>query len=106
MCGAGAREGGNPWNRGPITAYALFLRNCNAHGRERRNKYYEYETYFSTQFAKIANDKVGIRAADVALGLRRVPAGCHTVVHLERRTENKRPSFNNDVVEWSGPVQM
>ena len=109
MWGTGARGGGNPWNRGRATACALFLRLCNAHGRERRICYNEYETHFSTQFARVANDKVAIRARDVVLGLGRVPAGFHTVVHhsgLEWRTENKPSSVNDDVVEWSEPIPM
>ena len=58
---------------------------------------------------KIANDKVGIRATDVALGLRRVPAGFYTVVNhsgLEWKTENRPSSINDDVVEWSGPIPL
>jgi hypothetical protein len=109
MCGVGAREGENSWTRRSATACALFLRLCNAYGRERRVGYCEYETHLSTQFAQIANDKVAIRATDVALGLRRVPSGFHTIVHhsgLEWRTENKRSSANDDVVEWSGPIPM
>jgi len=57
----------------------------------------------------MTNDKVGIRATDVTLGLRRVPAGFYTVVHhsgLEWRTELKRSSVNRDVVEWNGPIPM
>ena len=57
----------------------------------------------------IADDKVGIRATDVALGLRRVPAGFYTVVNhsgLEWKTENKPSSVNDDVVEWSGPIPL
>ena len=107
-CGEGARKGGNPWTRGPATTCVLSLRLCNAHGREQTSGYYEYQT-FSTPFAEIVNDKVGIRATDVALGLRRVPSGFHTVVHyngLEWRTENKPSSTNDDVVEWSGPIPM
>ena len=90
-------------------ACALFLRPSNTHGPERRTGYYEYETHFYTQFPQSANDKVGIRATGVALGLRRLPSGFHTVVHhsgLEWRTENKRSSVNDDVVEWSGPIPM
>ena len=34
-----------------------------------------------SQMAKIANDNVGIRATGVALGLKRIPSGFHTVVH-------------------------
>jgi hypothetical protein len=52
---------------------------------------------------------VGIRVTDVALGLRRLPSGFHTVVHhssLEWRTENKPSSVNDDVVEWNGPIPM
>ncbi|KAG6372436.1 hypothetical protein JVT61DRAFT_7533 [Boletus reticuloceps] len=59
--------------------------------------------------AKIANDKAGIRATGVTCGLRRVPAGFYTVVHhsgLKWRTENKRSSVNDDVVEWSGPISI
>ena len=59
--------------------------------------------------AKIANEKVGIRATDVTVGLRRVPAGFYTVVHhsgLEWKTENKPSSVNDDVVEWSEPIPM
>ena len=59
--------------------------------------------------AKVINDKVGIRAADVALGLGRIPAGFYIVVHhsgLEWRTENTHSSVNNDVVEWGGPIPM
>jgi hypothetical protein len=44
-----------------------------------------------------------IRVTDVALGLRRLPSGFNTVVHhsgFEWRTENKRSSGNDDVVEW------
>jgi hypothetical protein len=108
MCAAGAREGGNPWIRGPATTFALFLRLCRPYGKERRTGYHEYETHFSAQLAKISNDEVGLRATDVALGLRRLPSGFHTVVHhggLEWRTENKPPSVNDDV-EWSGPIPM
>jgi len=57
----------------------------------------------------IVNNEVGIRATDVALGLKRVPAGFYAVVRhgcLEWRTENKRSSVNVDVVEWSGPIPM
>ena len=52
---------------------------------------------------------IGIRATDVALGLKRLPAGFHTVVHysgLKWRTENKRSSVNDDVVEWSELIPM
>ncbi|KAF8452266.1 CHAT domain-containing protein [Boletus edulis BED1] len=50
-----------------------------------------------------------IRATGVALGLRRFPAGFYTIVHhsgLEWRTENKRSSVKDDVVEWSGPIPI
>ncbi|KAG6371210.1 hypothetical protein JVT61DRAFT_9834 [Boletus reticuloceps] len=50
-----------------------------------------------------------IRAKGPALGLRRLPAGFYTVVHhsgLEWRTENKRSSVSDDVVEWSGPIPL
>ncbi|KAF8138959.1 hypothetical protein EV363DRAFT_1394374 [Boletus edulis] len=56
---------------------------------------------------KIANDKVDIQATDIALGLRRVPAGFNAMVPcsgLEWRTENKRSSVNDDVVGWSGQI--
>ena len=82
---------------------------CSACGQERRTSYYKYETHFSTQLSKIANDTVGIRVADVALGLRRVPSGFYSVVNhsgLEWRTENKPSSVNDDVVEWDGPIPM
>ena len=63
----------------------------------------------SLHFPKIANDKIGIKATDVACGLRRLPAGFYIAVHhsgLEWRTENKRSSVGNDVVEWSAPLPM
>ncbi|KAI9462573.1 CHAT domain-containing protein [Boletus coccyginus] len=50
-----------------------------------------------------------IRATDVALGLRRIPAGFYAVVRhscLEWRTEHKRSSVNIDVVEWNGPIPI
>ena len=109
MCGDGAREGGNTWNRRPATTCNLFFRFCDTCRRERRTGYHEYVTHVSTQIANIANDKAGIRATDVALGLRRVPAGFYTVVNhsgLEWETENKPPSVNDDVVEWSGPIPL
>lgn len=58
---------------------------------------------------KIANDKVGIRAADVAVGLRRIPAGFYIAVQhsgREWRTENKSVSVNHDVIEWEGSIPM
>ena len=59
--------------------------------------------------ARLLNVKIAIRANYVALGLGRIPAGFYAVVHhndLEWRTENKRSSVNNDVVEWDGPIPM
>ena len=107
--GQGAREGGNTPSRRPATRCDLFLRFCDTCRRERRTGYHEYVTHLSTQIAIIDNGFVGIRATDVALGLRRVPAGFYAVVHhsdLEWRTENKPSSVNDDVVEWSGPIPM
>ena len=57
----------------------------------------------------MANDKAGIRAKDVALGLGRLPCGFYTVVHhsgLEWRTENKRCPVNDDIVVWCGSIPM
>ena len=57
----------------------------------------------------MANDKAGIRATDVALGLGRLPCGFYTVVHhsgLEWRTENKRCPVNDDIVVWCGSIPM
>ena len=65
--------------------------------------------HISLPSAKIAHDKVGIRATDIALGLRRIPSGFHTMVYhsgLKWRTKNKCSSVNDDVVEWSGPIPM
>ena len=109
ICGQGAREGGNSPSRRPATRCDLFLRFCDTCRRERRAGYHEYVTHLSTQMAKISNGVIGIRATDVALGLRRVPAGFYTAVHhsgLEWKTENKPSSVNDDVVEWSGPIPM
>ncbi|KAF8443849.1 hypothetical protein L210DRAFT_3643442 [Boletus edulis BED1] len=50
-----------------------------------------------------------IQATGVALGLRRLPAGFYTVVRHsghEWRTENKRSSVTDDVVEWRGPIPL
>ncbi|KAF8444075.1 CHAT domain-containing protein [Boletus edulis BED1] len=50
-----------------------------------------------------------IRATGVALGLRRFPAGFYTIVHhsgREWRTENKRSSVKDDLVEWNGPIPI
>ncbi|KAI9573099.1 CHAT domain-containing protein [Boletus coccyginus] len=50
-----------------------------------------------------------IRATDVALGLRRIPAGFYAMVRhsgLEWRTENKRSSVNIDVIEWNGLIPI
>ena len=63
----------------------------------------------STIFTKISNDKVGIQAADVAVGLRRIPAGFYAAVQhsgREWRTESKPISVDNDVVEWDGSIPM
>ena len=108
-CGEGAGEGGNHWNRRRAMACGLFLGFCDTCRRERRTGYHEYVTHVSARVAKIANEKVGIRATDVALGLRRIPAGFYTVVNhsgLEWKTENKPSSVNDDVVEWSGPIPL
>ena len=107
MRGAGERE--KTWVRRLASGRPLFPRVSNPRGRERRNNSYEYEIYSSTQLTKIANDKVGIRAADVAVGLRRIPAGFYAAVQhsgREWRTENKPVLVNNDVAEWSGPIPM
>ncbi|KAG6376747.1 hypothetical protein JVT61DRAFT_1766 [Boletus reticuloceps] len=58
---------------------------------------------------KHTNDKVDIQAKEPALGLRRLPAGFYTVVRHsghEWRTENKRSSVSDDVVEWRGPIPL
>ncbi|KAG6370032.1 hypothetical protein JVT61DRAFT_12551 [Boletus reticuloceps] len=50
-----------------------------------------------------------IQAKEPALGLRQLPAGFYAVVHhsgLEWRTENKRSSVSDGVVEWSGPIPL
>ena len=109
MRGAGTRKRENAWVRGPASGCALFPRISNARGRERRNSCYECEIYSSTQFTKIANGKVGIWAADVTVGLRRIPAGFYAAVQHSGRewwTENKPVSANNDVVEWDGSIPM
>ena len=57
---------------------------------------------------RIADDEVGIRATDLALGLGRIPAGFYIAVFhsgLEWRTENKAALVESDV-EWSGPISM
>ena len=108
ISGEGARDEGNSFSRRPV-ACDLFIRLCNTYGGERRTGHYEYVTHSSTQIAKITDGWVDIRATDVALGLRRVPAGFYAVVHhsgLEWKTENKPSSVNDDVVEWSGPMPM
>ncbi|KAF8436571.1 CHAT domain-containing protein [Boletus edulis BED1] len=64
---------------------------------------------FLYMVAKMAHDEVDIRATDVVLGLRRFPARFYTVVRhsgLEWRTENKRSSVQDDVVEWNKPLPM
>ena len=63
----------------------------------------------SPHLANIADDSIAIRATDVALGLRRLPAGFYIALYyngLEWRTECKPSSVNNDVVEWSGSIPM
>ncbi|KAF8119287.1 CHAT domain-containing protein [Boletus edulis] len=50
-----------------------------------------------------------IQAKRPALGLRRLPAGFYTVVRHsghEWRTENKRSSASDDVIEWRGPIPL
>ncbi|KAF8443867.1 hypothetical protein L210DRAFT_3759029 [Boletus edulis BED1] len=50
-----------------------------------------------------------IQAKEPALGLRRLPAGFYTVVRHsghEWRTENKRSSVSDDVVEWRGSIPL
>ena len=74
-----------------------------------RKRLSQVRTSFLYTAAKIANGKLGIRAADVVLGLERLPAGFYIVVQhsgLEWRTENKHSSVNNDVVEWGGAIPM
>ena len=59
------------------------------------------------QFANNIDNNVGIRATDVALGLRGIPASFYAAIHhsgLEWRTENKPSSVSHDVVEWTGPI--
>ena len=109
MCRAGTRERGKARTRGPATGCVFFSRLCNVHRRRRRDGHDVYETRFSTLFAKMANDDVGVRATDLALGLRRIHAGFYTVVQhssLEWRTENVRSSVNHDIVAWGGPIPM
>ncbi|KAG6373193.1 hypothetical protein JVT61DRAFT_6813 [Boletus reticuloceps] len=65
--------------------------------------------FIPSRSTKVADDREGIRATDVALGLRRLPAVFYTAVHhsgLEWRTENKHSFVNDDVVQWDGPIQM
>ena len=55
------------------------------------------------------NDKVAIRAKNVTSDSGRIPAGFYVVVHhsdLEYRTETKRPSADDNVAEWDGPIPM
>jgi hypothetical protein len=57
----------------------------------------------------MANFRIGIRATDVTVGLRRIPAGFYAAVQhngLERRTTNKPVLVNNDVVQWGGPITL
>ncbi|KAG6373850.1 hypothetical protein JVT61DRAFT_6002 [Boletus reticuloceps] len=54
-------------------------------------------------------NKIDIRATDIALGLRRVPAGFYAMVHYsgpEWRTESRRSSVNDDIVGWSGQIAL
>ena len=63
----------------------------------------------SLRFENDINNNVGIRATDVALGLRGIHAGFQAAIHhsgLEWRTENKPSSVSHDVVEWTGPIPM
>ena len=58
---------------------------------------------------KIMNDKVGIRATDIAVGLRRLPAGFYIAIQhsgYEWRTENKAVSVNTNIVEWVEPIPV
>ncbi|KAG6370644.1 hypothetical protein JVT61DRAFT_11279 [Boletus reticuloceps] len=85
----GATGGGKTGTQRPARGWAFSLRFRNGHGWKRRNGNYEYEIHFSTQSAMVANDRIGILATVVALGLRQLPA----IVHhsgLDLRTENKR----------------
>ena len=64
---------------------------------------------FLCTVVNITNDKAGLRAENVALGLGRIPAGFYVVVQhsgLEWRTENKHSLVNNNVVEWGGPIPL
>ena len=61
------------------------------------------------RFADSINNNIGIRATDVALGLRGIPAGFYVAIHhsgFEWRTENKPSSVTYDVVEWTDPIPM
>ena len=61
------------------------------------------------QFANGIDDHTGIRATNIALGLRGIPAGFYAAIHhsgLEWRTENKPSSVSHDVIEWTGPIPM
>ena len=65
--------------------------------------------FIPPQFANNMNNNVGIRAIDVALGLRGIPAGFYAAIHhsgLEWKTENKPSSVDHDVVEWTGLIPM
>ena len=58
---------------------------------------------------KIANDKLAIRATDVAVGLDRIPAGFYVAVRhsgSEWRTANVPVSVNNDTIKWAGPIPL
>ena len=61
------------------------------------------------QFTDNINNNIGIRATDVALGLRGIPAGFYAAIRhsgLEWRTENKPSLVNHDIVEWTEPIPM
>ena len=64
---------------------------------------------FFCGISKSTDDKVGIWAADVTVGLRRLPAGFYTAVQHsghEWRTENKAVSADDDNVEWREPIPL
>ena len=60
--------------------------------------------------SQIANERVAIRATDLAFGMKRIPVGFYAVVQhsggLEWKTLNKPVSLNNDVIEWGGLIPM
>ena len=80
-----------------------------AHAQEDQEFTITSAEFVSIRFTDIANNSTAIRATDVTLGLRRLPAGFNIAVHhsgLEWRTENKISSVNEDAVEWTGPIPM